>query len=219
MPKNLTFEEAAAIPGVFITAWEGLLQYGGAKAGDWVLLCGASSGVGMAAMQIAKYKNIRVIAVSGSPHKLAGLKKLGADVVVQARGSDFIDDVMRATEGLGVAVSLNMVGATAFPGCIRVAANAGRVVLIGYVDGQLKAEIDLETVHGKRLMVTGISNTTLTPAERSANMKAFMGDVGPALASGMIKPVIDRIFPFNQMLEAKAYVETDQMIGKVIVRM
>jgi NADPH2:quinone reductase len=219
VPSNFSPEQAAAIPGAFITAWEGLIQYGRARRDDWVVLCGASSGVGVAALQIAKNLGARVIAVSGSPNKLETLRRIGADAVITARGGGYGDEVRRITSSHGADVCLNMVGASAFPDSIQAAANFGRVVMVGYVDGQLRAECDLEAVHGRRLEISGISNTALTPAQRALAMQGFMRDVFPAIESGAIKPVIDRVFPFDELPAAKAYVETDQLIGKVIVRM
>jgi NADPH2:quinone reductase len=217
IPETMSFEQAAAVPGAFITAWSGLVQCGRASESDWVLLCGATSGVGVAALQIAKLLGAKVIATSGSAAKLSTLKALAADEVVLSRGSAFVEDVLRVTQGKGVDVSLNMVGATAFPGCIQVAADFGRVVLVGYVDGQLRAECDLEAVHGRRLVVTGTSNAPLTPAQRAEAQRGFMRDVFPALASGAIVPVIDRVFPFDELPAAKAHFDSHQQIGKVIV--
>ncbi|MBT2336605.1 zinc-binding dehydrogenase [Variovorax paradoxus] len=218
MPEGMGFEQGAAIPGAFVTAWEGLIQYGEASPGDWVLLCGASSGVGVAALQLAKHMGARVIATSTSARKLSVLSVLGADEVIEARGSAFSEDVLRITQGRGVNVALNLVGGTAFPGCVRVAADFGRVVMIGYVDGELRAECDLEAVHGRRLRITGISNAPLKPEQRAMAHVGFMRDAFPALASGAIQPVIDKVFSFEDLVRAKEYVESNQQLGKVIVR-
>jgi NADPH2:quinone reductase len=218
IPDGVSFEQAAAVPGAFTTAWTGLVQCAQVARGDWVLLCGASSGVGVAALQIAKYLGAKVIATSGSASKLSVLKAMGADGVVESRGSLFVDEVMRLTQGRGVDIALNMVGATAFPGCIQVAANFGRVVMVGYVDGQLRAECDLEAVHGRRLVITGTSNAPMTPAQRAEAQRGFMRDVFPALATGAIVPVIDKVFPFDELPAAKAHFDSHQQLGKVIVR-
>lgn len=218
MPARLTFEQAAAVPAAYITAWEAVIEFGRARAGDWVLLCGASSGVGVAALQIAKNLGAKVIGVSGSAHKLAALTAMGLDVAIEGRGGVFIEQVLRATDGKGVNVAVNLVGGTAFPGCVRVAADFGRVIIVGYVDGTMHADFDLEAVHGKRLQISGISNSPLTPAQRAASMAGFMRDVFPALASGAIAPVIDRVFDFHELPAAKDYVETNQLLGKVVVR-
>jgi NADPH2:quinone reductase len=219
VPDNLSWEQAAALPAACITAWEAVVEFGRAQAGDWVLLLGASSGVGVAALQIAKALGARVIGVSGSARKLALLKTLGLDVGIEGRGGVFVDAALQATGGKGVNVAVNLVGGSAFPGCVRAAADFGRIIVVGYVDGQMHADVDLEAVHGKRLQISGISNTPLTPTHRAASMQGFMRDVYPALASGAIVPVIDRVFDFNELPAAKAYVETDQFLGKVVVRL
>ena len=219
MPDRLSWEQAAALPAAYITAWEAVIEFGRARAGEWVLLCGVSSGVGVAALQIAKSLGARVIGTSGSAIKLAKLKALGLDVGIEGRGGAFVDAVLQATGGKGVNVAVNLVGGSAFPGCVRVATDFGRVIIVGYVDGEMHPEFDLEAVHGKRLQISGISNTPLTPAQRAASMQGFMRDVYPALESGAIAPLVDRVFDFDELPAAKAYVDTDQFLGKVVVRM
>lgn len=219
IPDTLSWEQAAALPAAYITAWESVVEFGRARAGDWVLVCGVSSGVGVAALQIAKSIGAKVIGVSGSAKKLAALKSHGLDVAVEGRGGMFVEAVSQATGGKGVNVAVNLVGGTAFPACVHAAADFGRVIIVGYVDGQMHADFDLESVHGKRLQICGISNTPLSPAQRAASMAGFMRDVYPALASGVIAPVIDRVFDFDELPAAKAYVDTDQFMGKVVVRM
>jgi NADPH2:quinone reductase len=218
IPDHFDYELAAAVPAVFVTAWEGLFGFGKARAGDWVLVCGASSGVGVAALQMARHIGARVIATSGSSAKQAALEGLGAEAVVQSRGSAFADEVLRVTGGRGVDVSLNLVGGSAFPGCVRAAANFGRVVMVGYVDRQMNAEFDLEALHGRRLEIYGTSNTPLALAQRAAAMDGFMRHMFPAIASGQIRPVVDRVYGFDEVEAAKSYVEADQHLGKVIVR-
>jgi NADPH:quinone reductase-like Zn-dependent oxidoreductase len=196
-----------------------VVEFGRVRAGEWVLLCGASSGVGVAALQIAKSLGARVIGTSGSAKKLAALKDLGLDVGIQARGDAFVDAALQATSSKGVNVAVNLVGGSAFPGCVHVAADFGRVIIVGYVDGTMHADFDLEAVHGRRLQICGISNTPLTPAQRAASMGGFMRDVYPAFESGAIAPVIDRVFDFDELPAAKDYVDSDQFLGKVVVRM
>ena len=219
VPERLSWEEAASVPAAFITAWEAVIQFGRLRAGEWLLLVGASSGVGVAAVQIAKHLGARVVGTSASAKKLAALKALGMEVGIEGRGGGFVEPVLAATAGKGVDVAVNLAGGTAFPACVRVAADFGRIIVVGYVDGVLNADIDLEAVHGRRLQICGISNAPLTPAQRALAHDGFMRDVYPALASGAIKPVIDRVFAFDELPAAKAYVDTDQFLGKVVVRL
>lgn len=220
VPAQLTWEEAAAIPIAYVTAVDALVEFGALKAGETVLIAGASSGVGVAAIQAAKYLGATVIGVSRSDEKLARLKTLGLDVAVcthGARGAGFADEALRATGGRGVDIAVNLVGGSAFADCQRALADFGRQVVVGYVDGQMKAEIDLEALHGKRLHVMGISNTPLTPAQRARATRRFMDTLYPAFVNGTLKPVIDRVFAFDDAPQAKHYVETDQLLGKVII--
>jgi len=218
VPEHFSWEEAGATLAAFITGWESIIEFGRMQRGDWVLLAGASSGVGVAALQMAKYLGARVIGTSGSPKKLAALKSMGMDVTIESRGSAFVDAALEATDGKGVQVVVNLIGGTAFPGCVRVAADFGRIIIVGYVDDTMHADFDLETVHGRRLQISGISNTPLSPVQRAQAHAGFMRDIGPAFESGAIKPVIDRVFAFDDAAAAKAYVDSDAHLGKVVLR-
>ncbi|MGH7290784.1 MAG: quinone oxidoreductase family protein [Myxococcota bacterium] len=219
IPDKLSWEQAAAVPIAYITAYEALLQYGRLQAGEWLLIAGASSGVGVASLQIAKGIGAKSIGVSGSAAKLAKLKALGLDVGIQGRGGDFSAAVREATGGKGVDLAVNLVGGTAFKACLEVLREHGRLAVVGYVDGVMKAEIDLEEVHGKRLHIFGLSNAALTLAGRAEAQRGFVQDVLPMLADGRIVPLVDRVFPFDELPAAKAYVESDALLGKVVVRM
>lgn len=219
VPAQLSWEEAAAIPIAYITAYEALVQFGQLQAGEAVLIAGVTSGVGVAALHTAKYLGAQVIGVSRSTGKLKIMQSLGADVAIQAQAGMFASKVRVATGGHGVNLAINLVGGSVFAECMSALADFGRQVVVGYVDGQMKAEIDLEVLHGKRLHVMGISNAPLAPAQRAEAMRGFMDVLYPAFANGKIRPVIDRVFEFDELPAAKAYVETDQLLGKVIIRL
>lgn len=219
IPAHLSWEQAAAIPISYITAWEALVQFGHLKAGEWLLITGASSGVGVASIQLGKVLGAKVIGISGSEPKLAKLRELGLDIGIRARGEDFSARVLEATGGKGVDLAVNLVGGTVFAACQKSLGNFGRLAIVGYVDGIMRSEIDLEATHGKRLQIFGISNAQLTPAMRAEATRGFNRDVMPAINDGRIVPVIDRVFPFDQLAMAKAYVESDAQIGKVVVRL
>ena len=217
VPQRLSWEQAAAVPIVSITAYEAICQYGKLKSGETLLVAGAASGVGVIAVQAGKYLGAKVIGVSRSAKKLEKLKSIGLDIGIEARGGKFADQVLEATGGKGVNLALNLVGGSAFPDCVRSLANQGRLAIIGYVDDQHHAEIDLETVHGKRLQIFGVSNALLPPPQRAEAMRGFIRDLLPGFADGRITPVIDKVFPFSELPAAKAYVETNAQIGKVVV--
>lgn len=217
VPERLSFEQAASLPTVGVTAWEILCQYGRLKSGETLLVAGASSGVGTVCVQFGKLLGAKVLGTSGSAEKLAKLTTLGLDVGIHAR-EKFCGKVLEATGGKGANLAVNLIGGSAFPDCLHALANQGRMAIVGYVDHALKSEIDLEAVHGKRLQIYGVSNAHLTAAERAVSFSGFVRDMLPAYAEGRIAPVVDRVFPFVDLPAAKAYVETDAQLGKVVVR-
>jgi NADPH2:quinone reductase len=219
MPKNLSWEEAACIPLVFMVVHDMLIAKGKLKAGEWLLVTGISSGVGVAALQTAKALGGKVIGTSGSEEKLAKLKGMGLDVGIRTRAGDFADAVMKATGGKGANLVVNNVGGSVFPETIRALAYEGRHATIGYVDGVLKSEIDIETLHTKRLTLFGVSNRLRTAEQRAVTVRGFAADVLPLIAAGKIKPLIDRVFPFGELAAAKAYMESNAHLGKIAVRM
>ena len=217
-PERLSWEQAAAVPIVSVTAYEAICQFGKLKAGETLLVAGAASGVGVMAVQIGKYLGAKVIGISRSQEKLDKLKASGLDTGIVAAGGGFADKVLAATGGKGFDVALNLVGGSVFPDLVRSANNKGRIAIIGYVDDQHRAEIDLETVHGKRLQIFGVSNALMSAPERAEAMRGFARDILPGFAEGRITPLIDKVFPFNELPAAKAYVETNAQLGKVVVK-
>jgi NADPH:quinone reductase-like Zn-dependent oxidoreductase len=219
LPANLTFEQGAAVPISYITAYEMLYPpYGKLKSGEWLLVTGASAGAGVASIQIAKMLGAKTIGTSGSAEKLAKLKAAGLDVALQTRGADFADQVKAATGGNGADLIVNLVGGTQFAECLKCLARHGRLAVVGYVDGSLKAEIDLSAVHVNRFEIFGISNAKLTAEERAAATHGFVRDVVPAIADGRIVPYVDRVFAFDELPAAKAHMEANGMVGKIVVR-
>ena len=218
VPDCLSWEQAAVIPIAYITAYEALLQFGGMERDDWVLIAGASSGVGVAAIQIAKMRGAKVIGTSGSAEKLARLKTLGLDAGIQTRGGNFAEKARQITGGKGVRLAVNLVGGSAFAGCLEALNDFGRLAVVGYVDGKMLAGLDLELVHGKRLQIFGLSNAPLSTAVRAVAQRGFEREVMPAIMDGRIVPVIDRTFSFDELPAAKQYVEQNTLLGKVAIR-
>jgi NADPH:quinone reductase-like Zn-dependent oxidoreductase len=182
-----------------------------------VLVTGASSGVGVAALQIAKAVGGKVIGTSGSAEKLQKLKEAGLDVGVRTRGADFHQQVMDATGGAGVNVVVNSVGGTVFAECVRCLAYEGRLATVGYVDNQLKAEIDLQALHAKRLVLFGVSNKMVGHAQKAEATAAFAQEVLPHIAAGRIRPMIDRVFPFGELPAARERMEANAHLGKIVI--
>ena len=219
VPRNLSWDEAAATPIAFLVVHDMLLGQGGLKAGEWLLVTGASSGVGVAAVQAGKALGARVIGTSGSAEKLSKLKSLGLDHGIQTRKPDFSREVLEVTGGKGVNLVVNNVGGSVFAECVKSLAFQGRLATVGYLDGVLKAEMDIEALHSKRLRLFGVSNKHRTAAGRAETVRGFTADFLPHFAAGRIKPVIDKVFPFDELPQAKQHMESDAHLGKIVVRL
>jgi NADPH:quinone reductase-like Zn-dependent oxidoreductase len=218
MPASLSWEQAAGIPLTFLVTYDMLVLQGRLQAGEWLLVNGVSSGVGVASLQLGKALGARVIGTSGSSAKLEALKPLGLDVALCTRGPDFAPAVMEATGQKGANLVVNTVGGTVFPENIRCMAFEGRHATVGYVDGVVKAEIDLEAVHAKRLTLFGVSNKLRTREQRAAAVPRFVAEVMPHFASGRIQPQVDRVVDFARLEQAKARMEQGAHVGKIILR-
>jgi NADPH2:quinone reductase len=219
VPPGLAWEQAASVPLTFLVAFDMLVLQGHLKAGEWLLINGVSSGVGVASLQLAKALGAHVIGTSGSADKLAALKPLGLDVALHTRAADFAPAVMEATDKRGADLVVNTVGGTVFAESMRALAFEGRLATVGYVDGVVHADIDLEALHAKRLTLFGVSNKLRSKAQRAAAVPRFVAEVLPLIAQGRIEPRIDRVMDFAQLEEAKARMEAGAHIGKIVLRM
>ncbi|HKX37611.1 MAG TPA: zinc-binding dehydrogenase [Burkholderiales bacterium] len=217
-PPSLSWEEAAAVPVTFMVVHDMLLEQGELKAGEWLLVTAVTSGVGVAALQAGKALGARVIGTSGSADKLRRLEALGLDVPIHTRKPDFCDAVMKATDGKGANLVVNNVGGTVFAECVRSLAYMGRLATVGYLDGTMKAEIDLDALHAKRLKLFGVSNKHRTGEQRAVTVQGFIKDFLPLFAGGKLKPLIDRVYDFEDLPAAKAYMESDALVGKLVLR-
>jgi NADPH:quinone reductase len=218
VPPALPIEAAAAVPLAFLVVHDMLVLQGRLAAGEWLLVTGVSSGVGVAALQTAKTLGAHVIGTSGSAAKLARLEALGLDVGVPTRSPDFADAVLQATGGHGADVVVNAVGGSLFAECVRCMAFEGRLATVGYVDRVLRAEIDLQTLHAGRLTLFGVSNKLRSADQRSAGVPAFRADLLPKIADGSIRPLVDQVFPFDQLRAARACMEENRHLGKIVLR-
>src|SRR3954452_9541234 len=218
IPPTLSWEEAAATPITFLVVYDMLVQQGNLKPGEWLLVTGVSAGVGVAALQAGKALGAKVIGTSGSQQKLDALKKQGLDVALATRRPDFHEAVMKATDGKGVNLVVNNVGGTVFAECVRSMAYEGRLATVGYLDHTLKAEIDLAALHEKRLKLYGVSNKLRTAEQRKATVDGMKRDFMPFFASGKLKPLIHKVFSFDELPKAKDYMESDAAVGKIVIR-
>lgn len=161
----------------------------------------------------------RVIGTSDSAEKLARLEKHGLDVGIRTRVGDFHDAVMKATDGKGVNLVVNNVGGSVFGECIKALAFEGRLATVGHMDRVLSATLDIELLHRKRLTVFGVSNRLRTAAQRSETVRAFARDVLPSFEEGRLRPLVDKVFGFDDLAAAIKFMESDAQVGKIVVRL
>jgi NADPH:quinone reductase-like Zn-dependent oxidoreductase len=219
VPLALSWEEAASIPLTFLVSYDMLVLQGRLKAGEWLLINGVSSGVGVASLQLGKVLGAKVIGTSGSARKLEALEKLGLDIALCTRAADFAPAVMEATGQLGADLIVNAVGGSVFAENIRALAFEGRLATVGYVDGVLHADIDLAALHAKRLTLFGVSNKLRSKEQRAAAVPRFVAEVMPHFAAGRLRPRIDQVIEFARLEDAKACMEAGDHVGKIVLRM
>jgi NADPH:quinone reductase-like Zn-dependent oxidoreductase len=206
-PENLSFEEAAAVPLVFQTAWHMLLNRAQLQPGEDVLVLGAGSGVGSAAIQIAKFFGARVITTAGSDAKLEKARQLGADYVINHKTQRIPDEVRRITNKRGVDVVFEHVGTATWDDSVASLALAGRLVTCGNTTGY-DAKIDLRFLFSRQLSLLG----------SYMGVKSELHTIMKLVSTGHLKPVIDRVFPLQEAAAAHAYLESGQQFGKVVLK-
>lgn len=217
MPPALDFQHAAAIPLTYMVVYDMLVLQGRLRAGETLLVAGVSSGVGVSALQAAKAMGAKVIGTSGSAQKLERLRSEGLDLGLCTRGPDFLDDVLKATDGRGADLVIDTVGGSVFAECVRAMAFQGRLAMVGYVDGVLHSALDLEALHAKRLHLFGVSNKLRTPQQRAEPVAGFKADWLPLFASGQLRPLVDHVVPFEHLAAGKASMEAGTHVGKIVL--
>ena len=217
-PARLTWEQAAATTVVFLTVYEAVMAQGQLAAGEWMLVAGISSGVGVAALQVGKALGARVIGTSGSAEKLERLKALGLDVALNTRAPDFVPAVMKATENKGVDLVVNNVGGSVFAACVDAMGFQARLATVGYVDGQVEARMDLGALHSKRLQLFGVSNKMRNMSHRIAAAQALERHLLPMVSDGRVTPLVDQVFALDDLPAAQQCMQTNQHLGKLVVR-
>ncbi|PZN06853.1 MULTISPECIES: NAD(P)H-quinone oxidoreductase [Thermaerobacter] len=218
VPPNLSFEEAAAIPEAFLTAYQTLFWIGRLRAGEWVLIHAGASGVGTAAIQLARDAGARVAVTAGSEAKLEACRQLGAEVALNYKLGPFAPALREAVGERGVDLILDFVGAPYWEQNLECLATDGRLVLIATMGGGVVDRFDLRRLMGKRLQVTGTTLRSRSLEYKVQLTREFAVRVLPKLARGAIRPVIDRVFPWDQVREAHRYMERNLNIGKIVLR-
>ncbi len=218
IPANLDFVEAAAVPEVFLTAHDALETQANVRPGERVLIHAVGSGVGTAAVQIAHAMGCTVFGTSRTPEKLEQAKPLGLDVGLSPSIEPLVDAVRRHTGGAGVDVVIDFFGAPALGENLAVLATRGRLVVVGLLGG-VRTEIDLAMLLRKRLMVIGTTLRARPLEEKIAVTRRFAERVVPWLERGLVRPVVDRVFAFDDVRAAQARVESNLVFGKVVLRL
>ncbi len=216
VPDGFSPVQAAAIPETFFTVWSNVFDRGRLQAGEKLLIHGGSSGIGTTAIQLGKAFGATVFVTAGSAEKCQACLELGADLAIDYKNQDFVDECRKATDGQGVDVILDMVAGSYIDRNIQVAAADGRIVIIAGLQG-FRAEVDFQAVMRNRLCLTGSTlraRSVEFKAEIARNLKQH---VWPLFASGEVKPVIHAVFPLADAAEAHRMMESSTHIGKIVL--
>lgn len=217
VPQTISLEQATAIPEVFLTAYQALFFEGKTQPGSAVLVHAGASGVGTSAIQLAKARNCQVICTA-SAGKHGICKELGADLVIDYKSQDFAEEVKNFTQGKGVDIALDFIGAPNFVKNLDSLATDGTLMLIATMGGIQLEEFNIRSILTKRLKIQGTTLRARSNQYKHALIKAFVTDFMPMLESGKIKPVIDRVYDWNDIRKAHERMEANENIGKIVLK-
>ena len=217
-PASLDMVGAASLPETYFTVWGNVFGLGRLRAGETLLVHGGSSGIGVAAIQLAAARGHTVLATAGTDEKCRFCEALGATRAINYKESDFVAVVAAETEGRGVDVILDMVGGSYLARNLEALAIEGRLVCIG-TQGGMKGEADVSRIMQRRLVITG---STLRP--RSSEFKRELRDkvheqVWPLIDSGRLRPIVDKVFALEEAAQAHAYMESGVHKGKIVLQL
>ncbi|CAM3769192.1 NAD(P)H-quinone oxidoreductase [Polynucleobacter brandtiae] len=215
-PKGFTDQEAAALPETFFTVWSNVFMRGELAQDETLLVQGGSSGIGVTAILIAKALGHRVFVTAGTDEKCAACIALGADLAINYRSQDFVEEVKKATDGKGVNVILDMVTGAYVQREIDCLADDGRIVIIA-IQGGSKADVSTNQILRRRLTITG---STLRPrpiAFKKQIAQQLHERIWPLLDAGNLKPVIYKTFTLDQAADAHALMESSEHVGKIVL--
>ena len=217
IPDNLSFTQAAAIPEAFITAHDAIIAQGNLKSGETLLIHAVGSGVGLAALQIAKSRDVLVVGTSRTADKLARCDEFGLDIgILTDKDINFAEQIADITEGKGADVILDLVGAAYFEQNLASLAQKGRLILVGLTSGRT-AEFNLGIALQKRAQIIGTVLRGRSTKEKADATYRFVDDVVPLIAAGFIRPNLDRVFPADSMVDAYLYLASNESFGKVVL--
>ena len=215
VPAGMSLHDAAAIPEVFITAWDALVVQGGLTSGRWAMVHAGASGVGTAAIQICKAIGARII-VTCSSGKVQSCKDLGADVVVDYTTQDFVEEVQRATNGSGVDVILDVIGGDYVERNVASLAVKGHIIQVGVMAGK-PLPFNVGLLLGKRASITGTVLRARPLDEKIAITQRFIAEMLPLFGTGALKPVIDSSYPIADIAKGHEFMASNGNVGKIVI--
>jgi putative PIG3 family NAD(P)H quinone oxidoreductase len=216
MPDGMAFRDAAAVPEAFVTAWDAMVDQGRLGAGETVLVHAAGSGVGTAAVQIARAVGARAIGTARTADKLARARSLGLGEAIVVEGGTFSDRVLSLTGGRGVDVVIELVGGAYVAQDLACVAPRGRIVVVGTMAGP-SVEVNLAILMRKRIELRGTVLRSRPLEEKILATRALERHLVPLFASGALRPIVDRVLPLEQAGEAHRIVQNNETFGKVVL--
>lgn len=217
LPEAMSFEEGAAIPEAFLTAYSNLVWLGKLQANARVLIHAGASGVGTAAIQLVRAFGASAIVTAGTPEKRAFCLQLGASHALDYKTGPFAEAVRAWSAGSGVDIILDFIGAPYLEQNLQSLAVDGRVIIVGTMGGSVTKEVDLGLLLRHRLQILGTALRSRSREQKLALTAEFERFSRPLFAAGTLRPVIDRVFPFEQAADAHRYMESNQNSGKIIL--
>lgn len=216
IPKGYSMLQAAALPENYFTVWTNVFQRGKLKAGESILIHGGSSGIGLTAIQLAHAFGAKVFCTVGNADKVAACKKVGADVAIDYKTQDYVEEVLKLTDQKGVNAILDMVGGSYMQRNLKALAIEGRLLQIAFLQPS-KVEVDWVSLMAKRLTFTGSTLRPRSAADKAQIANELKQQVWPLLAAGTVAPVIYKVFDLNDASQAHALMESSQHIGKIML--
>ena len=217
VPREMSWEDAAAIPEAFLTAYDALFNRLDLRTGETLLIHAIASGVGTAALQVAKVAGAKVMGTSRSPDKLERAKQLGLDLAIDASRGDWAAQVESAIGGQRVNAVLDLVGGNYLEGNLRVVALLGRIVVVGLTAGAT-APFNMGVLLRKRVTIVGTTLRARPLEEKIELAREFTARMIPLFEAGRLKPVVDRVIPFEKVRDAHSLMQSNKTFGKIVLR-
>lgn len=216
VPGGLDLATAAALPEVTCTVWSNVFMIANLRPGETFLVHGGSSGIGTMAIQLAKAVGAKVAVTAGTKEKLDFCGELGADILINYREQDFVEEIKNATDGAGADVILDNMGAKYLNRNVDALATSGRLAIIG-MQGGVKGELNIATLLGKRGAITATTLRARPLTEKAAVVAAVREHVWPLVEGGHVRPIVDRTLPMSDAAQGHRVLEESGHIGKVLL--